>query len=474
MLKSIEYSYRIVTGSILGLIGSILTTSSALLFIGYFLATLSGFEGGPYFGILVFLINPLFFVGGLLMIPFGFWWEKRKRIRAGETVVSWRELIRLPSSPKRRKRLIIIFGGATALNVILLVIAAYQGVHVMETSEFCGNICHKVMEPEHTAFLRSAHVRVGCVGCHIGAGANWFVKSKLSGSWQVVATAFNLYPRPIESPIRNLRPARETCEQCHLPTKFVGDRLRIMSRFQEDEANTEAKTVLLMRVGGMQGIRAHGIHWHVDPGNKVEFLSDPKRETIYRVKLTKSDGKIIDYAVENAAEAPKNAEWRLMDCVDCHNRPTHVFHTPKDEIDMAMGEGRIDRTLPYIRREGLALLKASYSVTGDALRAEMTRKLMAFYQTNHPQVAMGRKTTIEEAAAVLKDLHSKNVFPKMNVTWGTYVNHLGHENSPGCWRCHDGSHKTKDGQVISDDCTTCHSLLANEEVNPKILTDLQP
>ena len=135
----------------------------------------------------------------------------------------------------------------------------------MDSTQFCGGTCHTVMTPEFTTYQRSPHSRVKCTECHIGSGADWFVKSKLSGSWQLVSVALDLYPRPIPTPVENLRPARETCEQCHWPTRFVGERLRFFNRFAEDEKQTEKKTVLLMKIGGGETGRAHGIHWHVDP-----------------------------------------------------------------------------------------------------------------------------------------------------------------------------------------------------------------
>ena len=146
------------------------------------------------------------------------------------------------------------------------------------------------MQPEYTTYQRSPHARVKCVECHIGAGANWFVKSKLSGSWQLVSVAFNLYPRPIAVPVHNLRPARETCEQCHWPQKFVGDRFKVNTHYQEDEANTEVKTVLRGEGGRPAAGRSQGIHWHVDPDHVVRYRSDEKRQTIYEVEMTAKDG----------------------------------------------------------------------------------------------------------------------------------------------------------------------------------------
>jgi hypothetical protein len=299
------------------------------------------------------------------------------------------------------------------------------------------------------------------------------VRSKLSGSWQVVSVAFDLYPQPIPTPVHSLRPARETCEQCHWPAKFTGDRLKVLESFAEDEANTPAKTVLLMRVGGRQGTRSHGIHWHVDPGVAIRYLADDKREAVYDVEMRTPGGEVTRFAAPEGAKAPAGAVWRTMDCVDCHNRPSHTFRLPEDEVDAAIVAGRIDRGLPYVRREGVRLLKASYPSHAAAAQG-IERGLRSFYARDYPQVATARSGAIARASAALADAYRANVFPSMKVGWGTYANHIGHEDFPGCFRCHDDQHKTADGRAISQDCATCHALLAMGEEDPEILRSLAP
>jgi hypothetical protein len=340
----------------------------------------------------------------------------------------------------------------------------------MDSTEFCGQACHSVMAPEYTAFQRSPHASVQCVNCHIGPGANWFVKSKLSGTWQLVAVTFNLYPQPIGTPVQNLRPARETCEQCHWPTKFVGDRLKVIPGYADDETSSEQKSVLLMRVGGKQGSVSRGIHWHVDPGVRIRYLADEKRETVYEIEMTGPKGEARRYKGEGSA--PAGAAWRTMDCVDCHNRPSHTFRMPVEEVDMAMSDGRLPRDLPFLHRESIRLLKASYP-SQEAARQQIAAGLQAFYAKQYPAVAASRGPAIRDAAAVLGTLYSSNVFPSMKIGWGTYPNHIGHENSPGCFRCHDDAHKTADGRTISQDCSLCHGLLAVQEKDPAILRSLQ-
>jgi NapC/NirT cytochrome c family, N-terminal region len=342
-------------------------------------------------------------------------------------------------------------------------------VHWMESVAFCGTACHTVMQPEYTAYQRSPHSRVACADCHIGAGADWFVKSKISGSWQLIAVTFKLYPTPIPTPVHNLRPARDTCEQCHWPTKFAGDKLRVRPHFAEDEQNSPLHNVLLLKVGGEHGRTSSGIHWHVDPGVKIRYLSDPSRETIYDVELTSPDGTKKVYKTKDAA--PAGSEWRSMDCVDCHNRPSHMYRAPQNEIDVALDAGTIDKTLPYIKREGLRAVQVEYP-SHEAAREGIARDIADFYAKNYPEVAAQNKDAVAAAGKALGDIYAWNVFPAMKVTWGTYPNHIGHKESPGCFRCHDRKHKTEDGDKISKDCDTCHTVLAEDEADPAILRQL--
>ena len=462
-----------ITRNPIGMAGAVLTTISAILFFTLFALELVGFHGGPYLGILAFVVIPGLFVLGLLLIPLGLW---RERIRHSRAVAAGSEDL-LPVwnlNVDRVRRNFLIFITLTTVNLMVLVVATYKGVEVMDSTPFCGTACHKVMHPEFTTYQRSPHARVKCVECHIGPGANWFVKSKLSGSWQLVSVAFNLYPRPIPVPVHNLRPARETCEQCHWPQKFVGDRFKVNTHFQEDEANTEVKTVLVVKVGGHQAGKSHGIHWHVDPDHVVRYRSDEKRQTIYEVEMAAKNGPTRRF-VSPAADTPEGkaaTEWRTMDCVDCHNRPTHIYRSPELELDNALLDRRIDATLPFVRREGLKALNAEFP-TPDAARAGIAKAIGDFYRQSYPQVAAEKAAQVEAAGKALGDIWNWNVFPGMNIKWGTYRNHIGHtadmSNEVGCFRCHDEQHKTTDGTAISQDCSTCHALLAQEEKDPEIL-----
>jgi nitrate/TMAO reductase-like tetraheme cytochrome c subunit len=463
-----------MTRNPISLLGAAITTASALLVVALLVLESMGHRGGPYLGIIAFLILPAIFVLGLILIPVGIIRDRRRGRRAAETGTPARSFPVIDLNLGDTRQRIMLFVLLTVVNVVLLASATYKGVEVMDSTSFCGAACHSVMSPEYTAYARSPHARVKCVSCHIGPGAGWFVKSKLSGSWQVVSVAFDLYPRPIPTPVHALRPARETCEQCHWPTKFVGDRLMVNTHYDNDEGNTELKSVLVLRIGGVEGRKSHGIHWHVDPGIQVRYRSDESRETIYDVELIEEDGTVKRFVAPHAPEDESTVgEWRVMDCIDCHNRPSHVYQMPEDEVDRAIREGEIDRSLPYVRREAVRLLQDEYD-SHEAAREGITAGLRAFYDDNHSEIAASQAALIEAAAQSTGDIFAYNVFPSMGVTWGTYPNHIGHTRFDGCFRCHDDLHETADGEVISQDCDTCHTLLAMEEEEPEILDQLKP
>ena len=460
-----------LTRNAISLIGTAIALSTLILMITLFGMEIWGFEGGPYLGILTYLILPMFFVFGLILIPVGvvLWRRKLRRSPGGEDVSL---LPVFDFNVPATRRWFLIFLGATVVNIVIVAGATYKGVHVMESVEFCGMACHSVMEPEHTAHARSPHQRVACADCHIGPGADWFVKSKLDGAWQLVAVALDLYPRPVPTPLHDLRPARETCEQCHWPTKHIGDKLRVIRHYKDDEENTELTTALVLKVGGVQGTSASGIHWHVNPNVEIRYRSDETREEVYEIQYTNATKGIEkSYAVRNAPE--DEGLWRTMDCVDCHNRPTHIYESPGPAVDTAITEGHIDRSLPFIKREGLRLIDVQYASHEDA-REQIATQLKAFYDENYPDLAVERAADIEAAASALGDVYSVNIFPQMNVWWDTYPNHIGHEQSEGCFRCHKRSMRTEDREQVSNDCENCHILLAEEEENPNIMSVLNP
>jgi hypothetical protein len=458
----------------LSVVGIMLATASAVTLLTFFTTSFFGVHLSPYVGIVAFLVLPAVLLLGLVLIPVGILRRRRQEWRAGRLPTQYPP-IDLRSTAARETALFILV--MTGVNIAFFLAATYRGVHLMESVEFCGTTCHSVMQPEHTAYQATAHARVPCVSCHIGPGAPWFVRSKLSGSYQVLAVAFDLYPRPIPTPIENLRPSRDTCEQCHWPERFVGDRLVVKSHFSEDETPAETKTVLLMHTGGIDPLsgRALGNHGvHVEPGAEIHYLAaDERRQEIPYVRYRRPDGEVVEYFAGGKAPATRvpEGELRLMDCIDCHNRPSHAFELPAAALDAALTAGRLDRSLPYVKKTGLELLEAEYASHEEA-DAAIRHGLRRFYAERYPAVLAERRATVDAAADELVAIYTRNVFPGMKITWGTYPNNLGHENSPGCFRCHDGSHESPTGRSIAGDCEACHAMLAFEEEDPEILKQL--
>jgi nitrate/TMAO reductase-like tetraheme cytochrome c subunit len=420
----------------------------------------------PYIGILTWVVFPVFLLLGLGVIPLGILLERRRRQRArrGATPLFPRLDLNVP----RQRRALGIFMGLSFLLLLMSIVGAYQAYEFSDSVAFCGQTCHAVMKPEFVAYQASAHARVGCVECHVGPGATWFVRSKFSGAYQVYAVLGDVYPRPIASPIRSLRPARETCEQCHWPEKFWGAQLKVITHFLDDEANTPLQVRMLMKTGGGSPTRglAAGIHWHMNIENQVWYVAtDPQRQDIPWVRSKDPQGRVTDYLARGAEITPEEierAEKRHMDCMDCHNRPSHVFLPPERAVDGALLAGRIDRALPFVRQQAVDVLSQEYPST-EAAREGIATALDAFYYTGHPDLYARRPDAIKAAIGEVQRLYETNVFPEMKVDWRTHPDNIGHFYYPGCFRCHDGQHVSREGKVIGNDCDLCHTILSQEE-----------
>ncbi|MEW6322510.1 MAG: NapC/NirT family cytochrome c [Acidobacteriota bacterium] len=448
--------------NLLTLAGAILAVISALLFIAFFTIEVSGLfgvHGNPYLGIVFFIVLPSVFVAGLLMMPAGILLERHRRARGLEP--SLRRWPRLDLNDVRIRQAFFVVVVLTPVNILIVSMAAYKGVEAMDSVAFCGQVCHEVMEPEFVAYQDGPHARVKCVECHIGPGADWFARSKLSGARQVVAVLMNSHSRPIPSPVHHLRPSRDTCEQCHWPAQFHGDKVETLREYSEDEANTELVTSIRLRIGGIDRAgRPQGIHWHVAEENQIEYIAlDEARQQIVWVQQAGPNGTVIEYRAEGVTdEQLAQGQRRRMDCVDCHNRPSHIFaRSVERSVNELIAAGAVPRSLPFIRREGVAVLKAEYP-TKEAARAAIAEHLTSFYRSNYPEVWTSRQDEVMRAVAELQGLYHRNVFPSMRVTWGTHPDNRGHMEFPGCFRCHDDSHKAPDGRVIRQDCSLCHEI----------------
>lgn len=428
---------------------------TAAVFLVLLLFDFLGYFHNPYFGLLLFVALPAAFVLGLLLIPFGAWLQaRRRRLPSGADAPPEWPVLDL-SIPRQRK-IIAAIVLLTAVNLVLLSMASYGAVHYMETTEFCGKVCHTTMEPQFVAHQTGPHARVACVACHVGPGVGALAESKLAGTRQLWQLATGNVPTPVPSPVHSMRPARDTCQNCHWPEKFHGDEERVFREYADDEQNTETVTALTMFVGGGSAALGvgTGIHWHMNLDNEIEYIAtDPQRSVIPYVRLRTRDGTIREYTTPGTTpEQLAQGERRRMDCLDCHSRPAHAFSfTPERALNEAIAQNRIPRDLPFVRREALAAITPEYPDKQAALQA-IADRLREHYR-QYPSLEAG---AVERAIAGTQDLWARNVFPAMKVTWGTYPNHISHIDTPGCFRCHDDEHATKDGRVIKQDCEMCH------------------
>jgi hypothetical protein len=353
------------------------------------------------------------------------------------------------------RRTTLLVAALTAVNIVIILLAGYGTLHWMGSPEFCGQVCHKPMEPQFAAWQGAVHGGISCATCHIGEGAGGFLRAKLSGVRQLVHVATNAYPMPIPPGAEMLPGAQaQLCSNCHKPARVVGDRIRVIREYADDEKNSETMTVLQMHLNRSTDSE-RAIHWHADPAVRVEYVStDAEDQTIPYVKVTDANGQVKEYvAPETTEQAISAGNRRTMDCIDCHNTVGHpISPTPEQAVDRAIAAAMVSRDLPFARREGLRLVKESYDSQDDAARA-IERGLRAFYESQGGSVD---QQALSRAVTAFQDVYRRNVFPTMKVTWGAYPDNKGHITSTGCFRCHDDSHQAKDGSTISADCDLCH------------------
>jgi hypothetical protein len=447
------------------LLGVALVATALVSWLVVLPQTIRGHVDNPYLGIVVFLIVPVIFFAGLALIPIGIYLGRRQ-IRKGVAAAQF-------DRSKILRRVAWFFVVTSLLNLLIGTQFTYRAVKHMETPQFCGATCH-VMKPEFAAYVNAPHSKIECVECHVApTGAGW-IRAKTSGIRQLVEVALNTYPRPIPPALESNRlvPARETCENCHWSQKFADVRLRIINKYGDDEASSHTQTVLMMMVGGSRISGIHGAHF--GPGIRIRFATaDRARQTIPWVEYRNStSGEVETYVTSDSSpDTVKTLPKYDMQCVDCHNRPSHSFDMPDRAVDKALGLGDIAVTLPFIKKKSVELLKANYSTSAEAAD-KLPRALVGFYQQDYPKLYAQRSQEISQAAQAVLAIYNRNVFPEMKVSWGTYPNNLGHTDFPGCFRCHDGAHAGKDEKTITQDCSSCHEPLATDEASPEILKTL--
>ena len=422
----------------LTIIGAGLTTASAVAFIAYYVAEALGFLENPYAGLIGFVLFPALFVLGLLLIPLGMWQESRRR-RQGRGPWTW-PVLNFGSQTTRRVAAAVAV--LTFINLAIVAVASFGAVHYMESTEFCGQVCHEPMKPQFTAHQVGAHAAVKCVSCHVSPGASGAVKAKLAGTRQLYQVALGTIPRPIHAEGR-VPAAADTCVQCHRAGFTPRDTSKVIREYADDEANTETVTTLDMLTTR--------IHWHARADVRVEYaVSEKDRNQVTYVKASQGGGAATEYFGPGVTAA--GTTLRRMDCLTCHSRPAHAFAaTAERTVDNAIGAGLISRSLPFVRRESVAALKANYDSEAAAM-AGISKHLTSFYSSGNRASA----ADLAAAIAAVQRLYSSNVFPEMKITWGTHVPQNSHIDAPGCFRCHTDEHKAKSGKAITQDCENCH------------------
>lgn len=440
--------------NLLSLLGAALALFGAAAMLILYVLDAFGNESNPYLGIFIFVVFPGLLFLGLLLIPIGMRLENRRRQKGPSAPI----IVDLGKTAHRNALIVFVVG--TSIFLLLTTLGLYGGYEYTESVEFCGEVCHQVMEPEYTAFQNSAHAKVACVHCHIGEGVDWYVKSKLSGARQVWKTARKTYPRPIETPIVDLRPAREICEECHWPGKYFASKEEVWNYYLGDEKNSHYQLRVLMHIGG---VASHGeptgSHWHVSPENHMTYVArDHEREEFDQVTWYEN-GEAVVYtrtgkALPDSVFARKEAEGlvRVMDCIDCHTRPAHNYRSPLHTVNEALAAGRIDPSIPWVKRAAVSALTVPYA-TSEGARDSIHASITAFYAARDLPVP-------EDAISVVQDIYANNFFPHMRVRWDRYPDHIGHLIFDGCFRCHGSDLHSADGRTIPNDCNTCHTILA--------------
>lgn len=441
----------------IGLFGIGITTMCFTLTVIGLFGHVTGLVENQYAAIVTFLVFPLGMIFGLVLIPVAYLMRRKKwfkdSLTSGTVVVDF-------AKPEHRKG-VALFLVLSVVNLAVFSLVIYEAYHFTESDFFCGAVCHTVMAPEYTAYQRSSHAKVGCVSCHIGSGAQWYVKAKLSGLRQVKAAIDGSYSRPIPAPVEHLRPAQDTCEQCHWPEKFHGKKVKqFVSYSNDDQENPEVQDIAL-HIGGRNPLTDtfEGIHWHVSNDVRVEYESlDETRTSIGKIKVSKPSGVTEEYSIDNG-ETAGEGRWRTMDCVDCHNRPTHVYDDLEQKVDFGLYSEKLNPQIPGIREDSLTVLQKEYETRKDAKEQIVETLLNLQAERNGADFVAENERSIISSGGYLLDSYLANVWPAMKVTWGTYKGHNGHrfeDEGYGCFRCHDEEHTTEFGKTISQSCDLCH------------------
>lgn len=446
----------------ISLAGITISVGSIAGIVLLFLLELSAPTESPYLGIIIYLLLPGVMMFGFFVILIGLVNERRRRRKMSPEEIAAYPILDL--NGPRRRRLFFTFLFAAFLFVMVSAFGSYRAYEFSESTTFCGETCN-VMNPENTAYQASPHARVTCVECHVGGGADFYLKSKFEGVRQLLALTMGNYQKPIPTPVHNLRPAQDICEKCHWPEKFWGEQLKVFTHYNYDEENSVNQSRLLIKTGGGSPVAGQtaGIHWHMNVANEVTYIAtDEKRQDIAWVRFKKSNGEIIEYTTANHNLTPEQIESspkRKMDCVDCHNRPAHVYLSPNSAVDNSLAASKIDVSLPFIKLKSVEVLSKPFNSTEEALNT-ISMEIPEYYKRNYPDIYNSKGDSVIAAVEEIRRIYSTNFFPEMKTDWQSHINNIGHYNTQGCFRCHDGRHFSPEGKPIRTECNICHTTLS--------------
>ncbi|MFZ1702235.1 MAG: NapC/NirT family cytochrome c [Pyrinomonadaceae bacterium] len=443
-------------------IGIAIAAAGLTSFLLLLLMELSGSTENPYTDLITFIFVPSIIIFGMAVAALGALIERRRRRGMSPGDISSYPVLDL-NDPSRRRSVIL----GLCLVFIFLFMSAFGSFRAYEYTEsvtFCGEACHSVMKPEFVAYQAAPHANIRCVECHVGGGAEAYVKSKFAGMRQLYGVVTGHYNRPIQTPVHNMRSANETCQKCHWSEKFHGDVLRVFNHYGYDEQNSLDQTRLLVKVGGGDPASGPvgGIHWHMNTGNEVSFIaSDEKRQVIPWVRMKDRTGAVVEFKTADfsmTAQDVERSSKRTMDCIDCHNRPTHIYLSPNEAIDRALDSGKLSTEMPFIKAKAVEALAQPY-LTNDEAVAAIAARLNDYYRSSYPELFTSRPELIGAAVAETQRVYQTYFFPEMKTDWRAHPNNIGHYNAQGCFRCHDGQHFSSSGRVIRNDCNVCHTTI---------------
>ena len=446
----------------LTLTGSVIAVFNLGMIVFLLIVDLLAKRPRPYSDLIILFILPLFILIGAAFIILGIV-RQRRRQKPGLPAEE-KGLLVLDFNDQKQRRLVILLSIGFIFLTLLYAFGMFQGYEFVESAFFCSRVCHTVMGPESRAHAFSYHGEVECSACHVGSGTQYFVLSKFRGTTQLYTLLSNTFPRPIAVPVKDLRPSKDICQTCHGPRYVFTEDLQGRKYYLSDTKNTEWEIGLLFKVGvvRVQTDKPPMMHWHYAVARQIEYgTADPKREAIPWVRAIGFDGKDRIYRTKDdnaSGKEPTPEQKRVMDCIDCHNRAGHEYYSPDRLLNVLLSLKLVDPLLPDIKSTAVRALGGSYT-SRETAKSAIKDAITEFYKKNHPDVAALKKAEIESVVVILQDLYDRNYDPVMKVSWKNFPSNRGHMYSLGCFRCHDGKHKSDDGAVLSKDCNLCHQLI---------------